>query len=273
MADEFMRYFEELNRFLLEAERHQEIQNPQYADYIIERLELACQAINVIKVAMENPLVQLDDDEVTVCEEYAECMDELFEHIQNILTSWREHRMSLDLRMVPTPICCHNGRRGQPKFEIHKDQVEYLVSLSFTWNEISMLLGVSRMTLYRRRLELEMIDDPPTSQLSDDELYHLVRVFRNDNPYVGESMTAGLLRSRGYHVTRSRIRAALRFNDPLGAALQWPGGAIKRRVYSVPGPNSLWHIDSHHKLIRWRLVTHDGIDEFSRLIVYMKCAI
>ncbi len=32
------------------------------------------------------------------------------------------------------------------------------------------------------------------------------------------------------------------------------------------------HIDGHHKLIRWRLVTHGGIDGFSRSIVYLKCS-
>ena len=30
-------------------------------------------------------------------------------------------------------------------------------------------------------------------------------------------------------------------------------------------------IDGHHKLIRWRFVTHAGIDGFSRMVVYMKC--
>ena len=30
--------------------------------------------------------------------------------------------------------------------------------------------------------------------------------------------------------------------------------------------------DSHHKLIRWRIVTHGGIDGYSRLIVYLQCA-
>ena len=29
---------------------------------------------------------------------------------------------------------------------------------------------------------------------------------------------------------------------------------IIRRVYSVQGPNSLWHIDGLHCLIRWRFV-------------------
>ena len=39
------------------------------------------------------------------------------------------------------------------------------------------------------------------------------------------------------------------------------------------GANSLWHIDGHHKLIRWRLVTHGGIDGYSRTIVYLRCSI
>ena len=43
----------------------------------------------------------------------------------------------------------HTGRRGRPKFDIDKEQLEYLVSISFNWSEIAALLGVSRMTLYR----------------------------------------------------------------------------------------------------------------------------
>lgn len=31
-------------------------------------------------------------------------------------------------------------------------------------------------------------------------------------------------------------------------------------------------IISHHKLIHWRLVTHCGIDGYSRMIVYLKCS-
>lgn len=32
------------------------------------------------------------------------------------------------------------------------------------------------------------------------------------------------------------------------------------------------YTDGHHKLIRWRFVTHAGIDGYSRLIVFMKCS-
>ena len=38
-----------------------------------------------------------------------------------------------------------------------------------------------------------------------------------------------------------------------------PGG-LTRRQYRVAHPNSVWHIDSNHKLIRWRLIVHGAID-------------
>lgn len=52
----------------------------------------------------------------------------------------------------------------------------------------------------------------------------------------------GYLRSSGYKVSRAHVREALRSTDPLGSVMRWPGGATSRRVYSVAGPNSLWHI-------------------------------
>jgi hypothetical protein len=92
----------------------------------------------------------------------------------------------------------------------------------------------------RRRVDFNLVEHP-TESLSDDDLASYVAEFRRDDPHIGESMTAGLLRSRGYRVTRARIRQALRSHDPLSAALRWPG-LTKRRVYSVAGPNSLWHV-------------------------------
>jgi hypothetical protein len=44
-----------------------------------------------------------------------------------------------------------------------------------------------------------------------------------------------------------------------------------RRVYNVPGPNHLWHMDGHHKLIRYGLVTHGCIDGHTRVVIYLGC--
>ena len=34
----------------------------------------------------------------------------------------------------------------------------------------------------------------------------------------------------------------------------------------------MWHIDCNHKVIRWRFVVHGGIDRYSKMITYLKCA-
>jgi len=72
------------------------------------------------------------------------------------------------------------------------------------------------------------------------------------------------------------------------------GLPVRRRQYYVRAPMSLWHIDGNHKLIRslilflqsiismyltfvfvcwkirWRFVTHGGIDGFSRRVVFLR---
>ena len=45
---------------------------------------------------------------------------------------------------------------------------------------------------------------------------------------------------------------------------------VTRRRYQVPWPNSLWHLDGHHSLIRWKLVVHGCIDGFSRRIIFLQ---
>jgi hypothetical protein len=108
--------------------------------------------------------------------------------------------------------------------------------------------------------------------ISDQNLDDLVQHTISQHPFVGQSFVWGVLRSQGYCVTRERVREALRRCDPVGTASRWCHTITPRRPYSVPGPNSLWHIDGNHKLIRWRIVCHGGIDGFSRMIVYLKCS-
>ena len=99
------------------------------------------------------------------------------------------------------------------------------------------------MTIYRRRDEYGLIDETHR-HVSDQELSHIVEDLRVELPDIGESMVAGRLRAMGYRVARERIREAVRRSDPLNTALRWHGIA-SRRPYSVPGPNSLWHIGQH----------------------------
>ena len=77
-----------------------------------------------------------------------------------------------------------------------------------------------------------------------------------------------------YRPTRDRVRESILRVDPDGleARRYISQRRIVRRVYDVAGPHHLWHMDGHHKLIRYGLITHGAIDGFSRYIVYLKIA-
>ena len=67
-----------------------------------------------------------------------------WQEYQDILDSGSSHcQLAYQVNTV------HTGRRGRPRFDITKDQIEYLASLSFTWSEIAALIGVSRTTIFR----------------------------------------------------------------------------------------------------------------------------
>ena len=75
----------------------------------------------------------------------------------------------------------------------------------------------------------------------------------------------GHLAGQGILVQRARLCASIHRVDPENPTLR-RSVAIRRRVYHVDGPNPLWHLDGHHKLIRWKFVTHGAIDGYSRRI-------
>ena len=104
------------------------------------------------------------------------------------------------------------------------------------------------------------------SQL-DDKVSRIVSLY----PMCGQKSVDGVLKSEGVRVSRRRIRESLRRVDLFGIECR-ARRVLHRRTYQVHSPNDLWHIDGYHKLIRWRLVIHGGIDGFSRLIMFLKAS-
>ena len=78
--------------------------------------------------------------------------------------------------------------------------------------------------------------------MTDAQLEMRVRELRRELPTFEEALVIGTLRSSGHHVTRDRVRRAIHATDPINTAMRWRGQSISRRPYSVPGPNSLWHM-------------------------------
>ena len=84
----------------------------------------------------------------------------------------------------------------------------------------------------------------PLSTLCDDALDALILQLRAHFCRAGISMLDGMLRRSGYRLPRDQIRESLMCIDPVHRVFQ--PIRIRRRVYSVPGPNSLWHHDGQH---------------------------
>lgn len=136
--------------------------------------------------------------------------------------------------------------------------------------DVAALLGVSRMTLYRRMREYELTGQRDWDDISDEELDERVSGVLAQHADWGERMVIGALKGSGVSLPRWRVRESIGRVDPISRQLRW-SQAIRRRPYSVPCPNALWHIDSYMKLVRWGFTVHGGIDGFSRLVVYLAC--
>ena len=107
------------------------------------------------------------------------------------------------------------------------------------------------------------------SVITDIELDRLVERVILLHHQSGEKSVSSQLKSQGYKIQRERVRESIRRVDPIGVALR-SRRVLHRRIYHVESPNSLWHLDGYHKLVRWKLVIHGAIDGYSRLIMFLK---
>ena len=240
------RFFSELSIFLNTADRQLSTANQAYSEYVLDRLQISLVSISSLLDHLQSATVTPRSElQVTVSTYYYSEISELVQCVCEIASLWEHHldeeisRAGRSVAAYSAPI--ENITRGRPRFVIPREQLVYLASMSFTWTQIAAMLGVSRNTIYRRRLEYDL-QDSRTENISDEELRSVLVHMRKEFSAMGEVMVWGRLQSMGFVVRRERLRRAIRELDPLHTALRWRGELTSRRLYSVPGPNSLWHL-------------------------------
>ena len=180
------RFFTTLSAFIVSCERQYGLANQQYTEYAIERFSLSCQGVQALIDPIRTAGAELNGI-------YTH-LTQLVEDLRYILQLWRQYSDTLDLqqarsRYVP-PSGASLSRRGRPRFQISREQLQYLRSISFSWTAIADMLMVSRMTVYRRRAEYGMLDEPHSS-ISDQELNEKVQQILVQHPQVGQSFISG----------------------------------------------------------------------------------
>lgn len=141
-------YFDEIIRLLEEAERQYGIANQSYTEYVLERLEVCVHTCRNVRGQLTPGY------SAGRLQWYQAVFDDLILCLQSIRRKWEEYKDILDSGSCSGTLAyqvpvVHTGRRGRPRFDVTKEQLEYLASLSFSWIEIAALLGVSRTTIFR----------------------------------------------------------------------------------------------------------------------------
>ena len=140
-------FFGEVSRLIQQAERYYGLANRNLTEYITERLQYSVTVCSHLCDHMQG---------VSGLEHYCRSTKELIECIKVICSKWEEYEQVIDSFVTERPSVAYQAPismlrdcPGRPRFNISKEQLEYLSSLSFKWSEIAVLLGVSRMTIYR----------------------------------------------------------------------------------------------------------------------------
>ncbi|KAK4695174.1 hypothetical protein P7C70_g8600, partial [Phenoliferia sp. Uapishka_3] len=167
---------------------------------------------------------------------------------------------------------------GRPRFHIDINYLSQAIDqLNMGPSEIARNLNEGRplaehvhpRTIRRRILEAGLrLEDEPTvrySTISDADLDPIIVRLRKDHPKVGAPYLHGELSSLGHYLPRDRVRDACARLRPIRHLLQ-DNMFPTRNVYSVAGPNSVWHNDGQHELILFGIVVHTFCDGFSRLV-------
>ncbi|KAK7023060.1 hypothetical protein R3P38DRAFT_3317322 [Favolaschia claudopus] len=163
------------------------------------------------------------------------------------------------------------GKRGRPPkamnlaFVAEALRPERQIKLT----ELADLLNCHRTTLWRHMKKHGL--SRTYADLSNNELDELVKGFKREKPESGLRYLMGFLRSRGFRVQRRRAMYSLRRVDNLGRVLR-QRAILKRKVYNVTRPNALWHLDGHHKMIRWGIVLHGLADGYCRTVTGVRAS-
>ena len=161
------------------------------------------------------------------------------------------------------------GARGRPKFIITRQQLEYLLENDFSVPKIAAMLRVSVSTIRRRMTHFGILVQDYYTEIDERALASEIEDIKTNHPQSGYRMMHSLLKLRGIRVPIHRVRQACFEVDPAGSMTRW-ATTIRRRSYSVPGPNSLWHIDGNHKLIRYEMLIQLKKRIFLRLLIHLQ---
>lgn len=167
--------------------------------------------------------------------------------VRTLLLEYFDESENEDLSVASLP----SGRRGRPFLNIPAESLDHLLEQHFSVPDIAKIMCVSVRTIRNRMTLYDLQVNSYYSELTEEQLDGQIQDILECFPNSGYKQMLGHLRAKGLRVRIMRVRESMRRVDPIGILNRSLHlRIIKRRKYSVAGPNALWHIDGNHKLIR-----------------------
>jgi len=122
-----------------------------------------------------------------------------------------------------------SGLVGRPRIVLNLEQVDFLRSCGYTWEEVSQCLQVSRSTLWRCMREINA-SMSKYSEISEADLDDLVASVQQSYPNCGQVMLQVFFATSGIRVQRYRLQDSIGRNDPLRRSLRWHQAVLRRNI-------------------------------------------
>ena len=157
------------------------------------------------------------------------------------------------------------GGRGRPRKLISSTYLQDALGpgRNIPAKKLAKALGIHWNTLAHYS-SIYKIKRPIFSSISNADLDKIVKDFKVKHPSTGIRYLRGHLLLLKIRVQKTRLIDSIARVDKLNKVLR-QSTTINQREYKSPGPNALWHVDGHHKLILWGIVIHGITDGFDRM--------
>ena len=175
-------------------------------------------------------------------------------------------KASLKVSKIEAIVVERSGGRGRPKKVILEAFLReaFRPGQNISIQKVAYSLGVHQNTVkgYMRKYETER---QPFSTILNLSLNELFGDYKEAHPNAGIHYIRGYLTQQGMRIQREQIvNSFSRVNSVAKVILQRK--TIERHEYKSSRPNALWHVDGHHKLGPWGIVTHGFVDGYDRMV-------
>ena len=170
-------FIEALRSLLVEVQHlHAHELDAYYLEESIEHME---DAIGTLQLLANNDVLRYDETDDRVLQDFRTIT-------QTVLRYCREINRLLHTLLEAAPEVHHTAfecqtvvaGRGRPFILVHREQIEFLHEVHFSWVKIASILGITESTLRRRRAELCIDDDQQDwSQMSGNRLGIIILLY------------------------------------------------------------------------------------------------